>query len=82
MVYDYFALLLALPIGFLIARLAHDELAMGKKWFLLLTVFGCAAGFLFLIEGLRAQGFSSLFIALMAVAGLTMTQKDSRRKKH
>ena len=67
MIVEIIVLLLAIPIGLLIAHMARDELVDGRKWFNALFIIGFLAGVWFFLIDNVAVGYTSLFIALIAI---------------
>ncbi|MEK6847257.1 MAG: hypothetical protein AABY16_03760 [Nanoarchaeota archaeon] len=61
---DFLLLILAVPIGFLIARLARDELIQGRNYLLILMVL-C---FVLMIVFLRNETFV-LTLGFMSIVG-------------
>ena len=51
MLFEIIILVLAFPIGYLIAWMARDELIAGRKWFLILMAIGIVGGVLSFILG-------------------------------
>jgi len=68
--YNLIILILAIPIGYLIAYLCRDELVQGRKWFRLIVYVFTALGIVLLLFGLFVEGLSSLFIAIVALISL------------
>lgn len=68
--YNLIILVLAIPVGYLIAYLCRDELVQGRKWFKLVTAVFTVLGFVLLLFKLYVEGLSSLFIAIVAVIAL------------
>ena len=58
---------LAVPIGFLIAWLAGDELVQGRKWFKILFILGIASGLGCYIYGFKTEGLTSFFVAIVSL---------------
>jgi len=79
-IYSIFLLLLAIPVGYLIAGLAKDELIEGRKWFKLLTLTGFLLGVVFLILGWIPEAFSSLFMGIVSFVSFIKSY-DSKWKK-
>ena len=66
MLLEIIILLLAIPVGFLIAYLARDELVQGRKWFrALIVLFGLLAVIFFALK-LNVEGFTSVFIVVFS----------------
>ena len=58
---------LSVPIGFLIAYLARDELIDGRKWFEILFILGFLFGVGLYLYGLKYGSYTSLFIAVISL---------------
>lgn len=67
-------LLLAIPIGNLLAKYTKEELVAGKKYFRIIVLVSLALGLVGLIIGNDVLLFSCFFIALAT--------SQSLRKKH
>ncbi len=58
---------LSVPVGFLIAWLARDELVQGRKWFRILVILSIISGIsLFLFDAVAAA-LTCTFIALVSL---------------
>ncbi len=66
MLYEVIILLLALPVGFLIAYLANDELVDGRKWFKALIVVGLVVGAWSFLTGNYVVAETSGFVAIVS----------------
>lgn len=66
MLFEIIILLVAIPIGYLIAWLARDELLTGRRWFFILAItsFILAAFFLFIKNAMIA--FALFFLTIIA----------------
>ena len=62
MLLEIILLLLAIPTGFLVAHLAHDELKQGRKLFLVLMILSFLSAISFSIEQHKVEVFTSTFI--------------------
>ena len=60
-------LVLSIPIGFLIAYMARDELVEGKKWFITLTLLSLIIGIFFLILQSYAGALACFFIFIVSL---------------
>lgn len=67
MVIEIILLLLAIPVGFLIAYMARDELIDGRKWFEILFILGVIFGIGLYLYGLKAGSYTSIFIAVVSL---------------
>ena len=63
-------LVLGVPIGNLLVRMAKDEQKQGRFWFLLITIAGLIGGFVGLIIGNDVLLFTFFFIAIVASRSL------------
>ena len=73
-------LLLAIPIGYLIAWLAKDELILGRKWFKLIILTSIILGIVYYFIGNFIIMLTNLFIAILGVVSL-MKSYDKRLTK-
>lgn len=69
-------LLLGIPIGNLLAKLAKDELKQGQKWFKLIVVLSLLGAIIGLILGNDILLFSFAFIAIATSRSLKNEIKD------
>ncbi|MEK6889872.1 MAG: hypothetical protein AABW82_00345 [Nanoarchaeota archaeon] len=67
MMIELIVLLLAIPVGLLVAYMARDELIDGRIWFNVLFIVGVLAGVWFFLTGKNVEGYSSLFIAIISI---------------
>lgn len=67
MLIEILLLILAIPTGFLIAWLCCDELLTGRKWFLIIMLFGILCGLIFYFNGQRAISLTSFFIVIVSL---------------
>ncbi|MDO8563935.1 MAG: hypothetical protein Q7R87_02915 [Nanoarchaeota archaeon] len=67
MIIGLIVLALAIPVGMLVAYMARDELIDGRKWFNVLFIVGVLAGVWFFLTGKNAEGYSSLFVAIIVI---------------
>ena len=70
MIIEAILIVLAIPVGFLIAWMAKDELKQGKRWFRLLTIASIALSSVFWVYGVSYAALTSLFIAIVAFISL------------
>lgn len=70
MILEIIALILSVPVGYLIAWLARDELVQGRKWFwvLIITAFVCAV--IFYLRGEQYIVLTAAFVAV--VSGISL----------
>ncbi len=61
------ALLLAYPVGLLLAWLARDELVSGRRWFKLIIIVAMIIGLWLSFQGKKVMAFSSFFIVIATV---------------
>ena len=81
MVLEIIILILAIPLGFLIAYLARDELVSGRKWFYVLIVVGVIAGGWFWLTGNRVESLTSFFIVVVSFISLIKSRDKSWTKR-
>jgi hypothetical protein len=73
-------LLLAIPVGFLIAYLCRDELVQGRKWFQgVIALCFIGAIYFFIVEN-QIIVFSLAFLAIVAFISL-LKSKDKKWAK-
>ena len=60
-------LVLAIPVGFLIAWLCRDELIEGRVWFRILVIVGVLGGLWFYLTGNTVISLTLFFIAIVAL---------------
>ncbi|MBU0760967.1 MAG: hypothetical protein KJ600_05685 [Nanoarchaeota archaeon] len=70
MLFELIVLLLAVPVGFLLAWLARDELVIGRKWFNALIVVGVIVGGWSFLIGQKAIALTCAFIVLVTFVSL------------
>ncbi len=70
MIFEIIILLLAIPVGYLIAWLSYDELAAGRKWFRILIITSILAGIWFYLIGMKHIAFTSGFILIVSLISL------------
>ncbi len=75
MIIEISLLILAVPVGFLIAWMTGDELVAGRKWFMVLLVISIVAGIGFCVFGYGYVGWTFGFIAVVSFISL-MKSKD------
>lgn len=64
------ALVLAFPVGSLLAKSTKEELNQGRKWFGLIIIFSLIGGIIGLIIGNDVLLFSFFFIAIVTIRSL------------
>ncbi len=70
-------LILAVPVGFLIAWLCKDELVVGRRWFKILIIAGILIGILFFFFGNYPIALSGIFISIVSLVSL-IKSKDKK----
>ena len=65
MLLNLLLLFLAIPVGFLIAWLSHDELRAGRKWFFALMIFSLIGAVVFLIYGTNYASWTFGFVFIV-----------------
>jgi hypothetical protein len=82
MIIEIILLVLAIPVGYLIAWLARDELVDGRKWFKLLIILSSALALFFYPFNYGYISLSLLFIAIVSfISFLKSRDKEWTRKK-
>lgn len=67
MMIELIVLLLAIPVGLLVAYMARDELVDGRKWFTYIFIIGFLAGMWFFLIGKNIEMYSSFFISIISI---------------
>lgn len=70
MVLNILILVLAIPIGLLIAKMARDELVQGKPWFRILIIASIIAGIWFYLTGQTYITWTAGFAFVVALISL------------
>jgi len=70
MLIEILVLLLSIPIGFLIAWLAKDELLKGQKWFRVVLIASVLVGIWFAITGFPYITWTAGFISVVVLISL------------
>jgi len=70
MLIEIILILLAFPVGYLIAWLAAEELVAGRKWFKAIIGLFSALGLIFLIKDTYYLALTFLFIIIVASISL------------
>jgi len=66
MLLEVIILILAIPVGFLIAYLARDELVAGRKWFKAIIIVGVVVGIGGFLFGQSIVGWTCGFILIVS----------------
>ena len=74
MIIETFILLLAIPLGYLIAWLARDELLAGRKWFLILLFISLILMPIFYFFGKIYISLTAFFIFIVSFISLIKSQ--------
>jgi len=70
MFFEIVFLLLSVPVGILISKLARDELKQGEKWFKLLIISSVLIGAWFYLTGLYYISWTMGFILIVTMISL------------
>lgn len=70
MIFEITILILAVPVGCLIAWMARDELITGRKWFKAVIVISFLAGVWFFLTKIFYITLTSFFIIIVAFISL------------
>jgi len=70
-------LILAAPLGFIIAWMARDELKIGRNWFIIVVALSLITGIYFFINNRPEIIYSSAFIAI--VSGISILQSYDKK---
>ncbi|MEI6732078.1 MAG: hypothetical protein WCK90_05380 [archaeon] len=63
----YMILILAIPVGFLVAWMARDELLQGRKWFIAICWVSAVLAIIFLFLKNQVYAFSLGFIFIVSL---------------
>jgi len=77
MIAEIVLLVLAIPVGLLIAAMTRDELVEGRKWFKVIIIVGVAVGGWFYLTGDKAIAYTCLFGVIVAFVSL-IKSKDKK----
>ncbi|MCX8158995.1 MAG: hypothetical protein N3D20_01750 [Candidatus Pacearchaeota archaeon] len=75
--FEIFVLISAIPIGYLIAYFANDELVAGRKWFKVLIVVALLMGIWTYYAGLTFITLTCIFIIIVTIVSL-IKSKDRK----
>jgi len=64
MLLEIILLILAIPVGYLLAYLTKDELVQGRKWFRVIIAVSLILTFWFYLANQNAIALTSLFIVI------------------
>ena len=78
MIIEIIILILAVPVGYLIAWMARDELENGKKWFRILIIISVIGAIGFWLYGRRAEALTSGFIVIVSLISLLKSKSNNR----
>ena len=81
MIIEIAFLILAVPLGFLLAWAARDELVSGKKWFMAIFVVSVIAGIGFYVYGLSYIGWTFGFIVIVSFISLKKSKDKGWTKR-
>ena len=81
MIIEVGLLILAVPLGFLLAKLTGDELVAGRKWFMAIFVVSVIAGIGFYVYGLSYIGWTFGFIAIVSFISLKKSKDKNWTKR-
>jgi|GEM_PF-1385448 len=79
--YNLIILVLAIPVGYLVAYLCRDELVQGRRWFRLISYVFAFLGILLIAFRMYVEGLSSLFISIVALVALVKGMDKSWIRK-
>ena len=81
MILEILILVLAVPTGFMIARLASDELVAGRKYFMILVVFSAIGVIWTWFAGQNPVALSLGFLLIITLVGLIKGRDKSWTKR-
>lgn len=67
MIMSLILLILAIPVGLLIACMCKDELVDGRKWFVVLFIVGVIFGLWFFLIDNNVVGYTLIFISIISL---------------
>jgi hypothetical protein len=70
MLYKILVLMLAIPVGILIAKIANDELSIGKKYFRILIIASLIGVIGFWLYGRNVESMAFGFIGIISLVSL------------
>lgn len=70
MIIEIILLVLAIPVGYLIAWITRDELVDGRRWFKILIIASIALALVFWFYGFGYISLSCLFITIVSFISL------------
>jgi uncharacterized membrane protein len=80
MLLEIAVLALGIPVGFLIAWMARDELVAGREWFRVLIILGIILGIWFWLTGFYPGAWTAGFIVIVSTIGF-VKGRDERWTK-
>ncbi|MEM4259369.1 MAG: hypothetical protein QXS38_01230 [Candidatus Pacearchaeota archaeon] len=80
MIIELILLILAIPVGYLIAQIAREELNYGKVWFEALFIISIVLSGLFWLLGEKYISLTCLFIAVVSMVSVLIA-KDKKTDK-
>ena len=78
---EIIVLVLAIPVGFLIAWLARDELLQGKPYFRILMIISILTGIWFWLTGFMVITWIAGFIFIVSLISLVKSEDKRWTKK-
>mgnify|MGYP001584158899 FL=1 len=79
MILEIIILLLGIPVGYLIALMARDELKAGRKWFGVLVIASILGAVWFYLIGESVIVWSFGFVGVISAVGLGMERNKSKK---
>lgn len=79
--FEILVLFLAVPVGYLIAYFANDELVDGRKWFKILIALALITGGWAYYAGLRFITLTCVFIIIVAAISLIKSRDKKWTKR-
>lgn len=74
-------LLLAIPVGYLIAWLCKDELVAYRRYFRILIIVGIIGGIGFWLYGLITESLTMWFVAIISLVSFVLSGKKKFVKR-
>lgn len=73
-------LIVAVPLGWLIVNVAEEELAVGRKWFLLIVVACCVCGVWALLYDHNEILYSAIFVIILVSCSLYSRKANYKKR--
>ena len=81
MIWEIILLVVAVPVGYLLAWLCKEELVEGRKWFRVLFVVFVILSVWFFLIGQKVMALTSVFIVIVAIVNYVLSSDKKFVKK-